>query len=1103
MSNPETYTIGWICAITTEFVAARSFFDKEHEALENTASCDNNNYTLGRIGKHNVVMAIMPKEEVGTTTAATVARDMLRTFPNIRFGLMVGIGGGAPTAEHDIRLGDVVVNTRGVFQYDYDKEIQGRTFQTRGSLNKPPQLLLTAISALGAEYELKGHELNKRIETVLQQYPRLRKKYSRPSSDTDRFYESNIIHPDQLGECLDLCGSGFQSLGDRGQRDEEEDDPAIHYGLIASGNRVMKNAVTRDSMAAEKNVLCFEMEAAGLANHFPCVMIRGICDYSDSHKNDKWQGFASMIGAAYATDLLSKIPPSKVESEKPIREVLSSIESTATFTRDTVISMASGHRNDKILSWLSPPDHSSNANQARGYRHPGTGTWFLNSRTFQDWKSGDKHTTLAFFFDFSDSRKQTLEDLLRSLAAQLYYTGKEATEKLDDLFASHGSGQQPDTKALQGCIDAMIEARGDASIIIDALDECTEWQKVLQWLERSTSSRARILITGRPEQELKTGLFRLFGKQNCISLDKKAIDADIWSYVDAELEKRPSFVDMNLSPDVLDLMRDKIGNGADGMFRWASCQLDVLASCLSPRGVKTALESLPHNLDETYYRMIERIPIENKASAIRLLQFLVHTKRPLELKEAVEVIATQIDLEPPCFSTDSRLFKPHDVLRYCPGLIVITENREWSGTVEELHLAHFSVKEYLLQQADFNQRNASIAITRTCLAYLRDIDGTWFSLERLFPMAQYAAKHWTEYAILAQDIEDTTSSIIEFLRDETKFRRWTYLYQDIGNLFRSESFSGRGSRLYYACLCNLRAVARRLIAEGDNINAQSGDCGTALLAAISRNNLEVVQMLLENGANVNVQGGPYTHPLIAASAQSNTEILQLLLSKGVDVEALDEQHGNALQVASGGGNVKAVQYLLENEADINTCSGLRSQSALNAAAEYGDPEVVRLLLKHGANIHSTDDLGRTALHNACSGNNSLETVRLLLENGADVNAQCDKLGSALHIASSSGNLETIQLLLDNGADINMPYGNDGSALHAALIPGDLEVVQLLLDKGADPNMLHPIFGTPLHYALATGSPASIQLLKNKGAYDKEGEEGLFAERLRHMAFYRE
>lgn len=256
--------------------------------------------------------------------------------------------------------------------------------------------------------------------------------------------------------------------------------------------------------------------------------------------------------------------------------------------------MASGHRNDKILSWLSPPDHSSNANQARGYRHPGTGTWFLNSRTFQDWKSGlcqhlwlyglvgcgktvlstsildnllssDKHTTLAFFFDFSDSRKQTLEDLLRSLAAQLYYTGKEATEKLDDLFASHGSGQQPDTKALQGCIDAMIEARGDASIIIDALDECTEWQKVLQWLERSTSSRARILITGRPEQELKTGLFRLFGKQNCISLDKKAIDADIWSYVDAELEKRPSFVDMNLSPDVLDLMRDKIGNGADGM----------------------------------------------------------------------------------------------------------------------------------------------------------------------------------------------------------------------------------------------------------------------------------------------------------------------------------------------------------------------------------------------------------------------------------------------------------------------------------------------------------------------------------------------------------
>jgi nucleoside phosphorylase len=86
----------------------------------------------------------------------------------------------------------------------------------------------------------------------------------------------------------------------------------------------MKDALTRDALAGKNGVLCFEMEAAGLMNHFPCLVIRGICDYSDSHKNKEWQGFAAMMAAAYAKDLLCQIPPNKVEAEKPINEVLNS-----------------------------------------------------------------------------------------------------------------------------------------------------------------------------------------------------------------------------------------------------------------------------------------------------------------------------------------------------------------------------------------------------------------------------------------------------------------------------------------------------------------------------------------------------------------------------------------------------------------------------------------------------------------------------------------------------------------------------------------------------------------------------------------------------------
>ena len=87
---------------------------------------------------------------------------------------------------------------------------------------------------------------------------------------------------------------------------------------------LMKNAILRDRLSKEKDVLCFEMEAAGLMNHFPCLVIRGICDYSDTHKNKEWQGYAAMAAAAYAKDLLVRIPANKVEAERRINEVLNS-----------------------------------------------------------------------------------------------------------------------------------------------------------------------------------------------------------------------------------------------------------------------------------------------------------------------------------------------------------------------------------------------------------------------------------------------------------------------------------------------------------------------------------------------------------------------------------------------------------------------------------------------------------------------------------------------------------------------------------------------------------------------------------------------------------
>lgn len=326
MPNLNDYTVGWICTTSTERVAAEAFLDEEHDPPEYIENHDNNDYTLGKMGNHNVVIAILPEGEYGTATAASVARDMVHSFPNVRVGLLVGIGGGAPSTRHDIRLGDVVVSAPrngkgGVFQYDFSKTIQSESFQHTQFLNQPPTVLRTAISGIKAHYERKRHQLDEAINSALLENPRLQKKYKRPDAGSDRLYTNDIIHPEDGGSCAVICGDGSASVLPRIKRTEYDDNPAIHYGTIASANQLVKDAAIRDRLAAEMDVLCFETEAAGLMNHFPCLVIRGVCDYSDSHTNEEWQGYAAMTAAAYAKDLLLRISPNKVQAEKKISDL--------------------------------------------------------------------------------------------------------------------------------------------------------------------------------------------------------------------------------------------------------------------------------------------------------------------------------------------------------------------------------------------------------------------------------------------------------------------------------------------------------------------------------------------------------------------------------------------------------------------------------------------------------------------------------------------------------------------------------------------------------------------------------------------------------------
>ena len=147
----DEYTVGWVCALPVELAAAQEMLDEEHCDLErDPANKDDNLYALGSINGHNVVIVCLPAGRIGNNPAAVVATQLNSTFKAIRFGLMVGIGGGVPSAEADIRLGDVVVSQPhgtfgGVVQYDSGKATPSG-FARTGSLNSPPQILLGAVA---------------------------------------------------------------------------------------------------------------------------------------------------------------------------------------------------------------------------------------------------------------------------------------------------------------------------------------------------------------------------------------------------------------------------------------------------------------------------------------------------------------------------------------------------------------------------------------------------------------------------------------------------------------------------------------------------------------------------------------------------------------------------------------------------------------------------------------------------------------------------------------------------------------------------------------------------------------------------------------------
>lgn len=366
-SDRKDFEIAVICALPSEADAVEALFDKIWEDdgyVFGKAPRDMNTYTTGLIGRHNVVLVWMPG--MGKGSAASVASSLRSSFEGIRLALVVGICGGVPNGtddEKEILLGDVIISD-GLVEHDFGRQLPdkfNRKDTLKDNLGRPNNEIRSLLAKLrGRKSRIRLQDNTSKYLAALYQKPGFEKaRY--PGPDEDKLYEPTYRHKHHDLSCIlctkcekkedGVCEKALDSsctelkcdvsnivprerlvkakkfavraknMDAVAQQEAQEaitvQQPIVHYGLIASGSTVMKSGEHRDEIAAKEKVIAFEMEGAGVWDNFPCVVIKGVCDYADSHKNKKWQDYAAATAAACMKAFLNEWIP----TDKPWRPI--------------------------------------------------------------------------------------------------------------------------------------------------------------------------------------------------------------------------------------------------------------------------------------------------------------------------------------------------------------------------------------------------------------------------------------------------------------------------------------------------------------------------------------------------------------------------------------------------------------------------------------------------------------------------------------------------------------------------------------------------------------------------------------------------------------
>ena len=315
----DDYHVAWVAPVADlELLPARLMLDEEYQTPPYDTRYDENTYICGSIYGHAVVIATCAPGEAGYTNASSVNASMFKTFPDIRLAMLVGIGGGIPRQQdtedalEDIHLGDVVVGWPSDGKPACAYHDRGGSvlsgFDLMAAVQDPDWRLTNALALLQSDHELGQTSFDQQLARL--QRSKRQKQFAHPGLEHDKLFKASYQHNGNATSLCDNCDS--EELVQRALRGNEERDTFVfHLGRIVTTNSIVQSGELRDQISSRYDgALCVESEAAGVDSSRSYLVIRGISDYADSHRNDLWRSYAAGKAAAFARELLRRVQPS-------------------------------------------------------------------------------------------------------------------------------------------------------------------------------------------------------------------------------------------------------------------------------------------------------------------------------------------------------------------------------------------------------------------------------------------------------------------------------------------------------------------------------------------------------------------------------------------------------------------------------------------------------------------------------------------------------------------------------------------------------------------------------------------------------------------------